>query len=116
MVAYTRNMNQVATYWAPIVNDGFGGKGFAAPILIKCRWENKSNLAVTAQGKELVGIAIVYPDRVLANEGYLALGDQSAQANPRDVASSNEIQFADNVPNLSGTLELNKVALVNRRN
>lgn len=65
MTAYTRNMKQDATYWAPGPNDGFGGQLMLSPILIKCRWQDQAVLFRDTSGREVTSSAVVYVDRDL---------------------------------------------------
>lgn len=109
MVAFTRYMNQVATYWEPNGNDGFGGVTFAAPVEIMCRWEDKAVLFRDSQGREVVSDAIVYPDRSLSVGGYLALGSFE-DADPRSVGAK-EIRQSNASPSLSNDEVLHKVML-----
>jgi len=74
MTAYTENMNQAATYWAPGANDGFGGVMFGAAVAVMCRWQEKAELFRSPDGQELTSSAVVYVDRLLAVRGKLALG------------------------------------------
>lgn len=114
MAIYTRHMNQVATYWTPGSNDGFGGVVLGPPVVIKCRWQNKRDLVRNAQGQEVVSSTIVYPDRALQHKGYLALGDFTDQVDsdglldPKEVGGSQIIQVGDS-PSLDGTTTLYKV-------
>lgn len=77
--AYTRHMRQSATYWAPTGNDGFGNKTYAAPIVIRCRWQNDAVEFRDATGELTQSSAVVYADRKLAIRGMLAEGDLSDQ-------------------------------------
>ena len=43
-------LRQRATYWAPATVDGFGKKTFAEPVLLSCRWEDRTDLVI--QGTE----------------------------------------------------------------
>lgn len=108
MPNYTRNMNQVATYWPPGSNDGSGGTTFGAPTTVKCRWQNKADRVRTPDGDEFVSSAVVYPDEPLERGGYLALG-LSFASDPRGVGLI--IQQVGDSPNLAGGVTLNKVWL-----
>ncbi len=108
---YTRNMTQTATYWSPAGNDGFGGVGFNAPVLLKCRWQDKADLFRDQDGHERVSSAVVYPDQPLTIRGWLALGDQTASADPKATQGAYEIKNTGISPDLFGSKELNKVWL-----
>jgi hypothetical protein len=107
MTAYTENMNQAATYWAPGSNDGFGGTSYGAATAIMCRWQNVQKLFRDAQGREAVSEAIVYVDRELENGGKLKLGTHAGAA-PSDAI---EIRAKGSSPSLDATRVLHKVWL-----
>jgi hypothetical protein len=116
MITRTDDMEQVATYWPPGVNDGFGNLSFASvePVLIACRWQDDAVLFRAPSGDEETSSAIVYPDRVLAVKGQLALGDHAGTAglgvDPRD-AGAREIRQVGSSPSLSADEVLYKVYL-----
>lgn len=99
----TEYMNQTATYWGPMVNDGYGGGTFPAPAPINCRWQDDNQKFVDAEGNEKVSVSIVYPDTELALGGWLYLGT-SAAADPRTVDGAHEIKQYRRMPDLSGDL------------
>jgi hypothetical protein len=100
-------LKQQATYWAQSTPDGFGGKSFASPMLIRCRWEDKSELFVDSQGNEVKSTSIVMVDRDLAIGGYLALGE-SENAIP---TGSHEIRGFDKIPDVGGKKFVRKAYL-----
>lgn len=108
MTVFARHMEQSATYWAPVANDGFGGKAYSAPVVIRCRWQDTNVLFRDAQGQQLTSDAIVYPDRALEITGKLALGEF---IDPDPVASAREIRQRQISPSLSNDEELHKVFL-----
>lgn len=110
MTPYTRNMHQTATYWAPGMNDGMGDLVFGAPVLIKCRWQDKMTLIRDAQGRQVPSRAIVYSDRKLDPQGMIILGDLTNLTNPR-AAGAMEILATGSSPSLRATTELHKVWL-----
>jgi len=81
-------LTQTAVYWGTPVKDGYGGFTYAAPIEIKCRWEDKAEIFKSLDGVEKVSNAIVYVDRDLSTEGFMMLGDlddlDSSQEMPDD--------------------------------
>lgn len=110
MTAYTRNMNQTATYWAPGARDVYGKITVGSPTTIKCRWQDKAELVTSPDGKEFTSSAVVYPDQALAREGWLYLGTSTA-ADPRNVSGAKEIKQIGSSPNLRNTQTLNKAWL-----
>lgn len=111
MIPWTRNMHQEATYWSPLANDGFGGMTFNTPIEILCRWQNDAVLFRDTEGREVTSSSIVYPNQELAVRGYLALGDQTATPDPRDLADAFEIRQVGQSPSLDATRVLFKAFL-----
>jgi hypothetical protein len=110
-LAFPWLLNQTLTYWAPGSSpDGFGGVSFAAPVLVRCRWQNKHQLMRRPDGEEFSSIAIIYPAIELREKGYVALGSFLATVNPRtltDVAF--EVRQADTSPSVAGDMQMNKV-------
>jgi hypothetical protein len=104
------HLHQTATYWAPGGSDGFGGVNFSAPIQIKCRWEERSELFTNAAGREDRSIARVFPDRALKNGGYLLLGT-STTSSPTGVAGAYEIKDVRAIPNLTNQFTERRVFL-----
>lgn len=116
MTAFSEYMEQTATYWEPGVPDGTGGLDFSSvtPVLITCRWQDKSELFRDQQGREQISNAVVYPDRAVAIRGYLALGDHTGSDDPddpREVEGAAEIRAIQKSPSLDGSETLHKVML-----
>lgn len=120
MTLRSLDMVQVATYWPPGVNDGFGGLDFSAvePTLIYCRWQDTAKLFRDVQGREQVSDAIVYVSEEVAIRGWLALGDfvgtgagTAGDIDPVSVAGAYEIRQISVSPSLSNDEELWKVYL-----
>lgn len=107
---YTRNMKQTATYWAPGALDGYGNVSFAAPVEVKVRWQDKSELFRGDDAQEYTSSAVVYPAQELEKKGYLYLGS-SVVADPRDVEGSREIRQKGASPALKNDRTLQKVWL-----
>lgn len=97
-------MKHAATYWGPIVNNGYGSGTFLAPVEIICRWEDKQEKFTDTQGDERISSAVVYPGVELLAGGWLARG-VTAEADPRNVPTSFEIKaYAEN-PSLDDSLK-----------
>lgn len=107
---YTDDMDQDATYWAPGSPDEYGLIALAAPVAITCRWQNKAELFLDAQGNQAISSAVVYPDQALELQGWLFEGT-SAEADARDVAGAREIRAVGTSPDLDNDEVLNKAWL-----
>lgn len=106
----SRAMKQLATYWPPAANDGFGSTGHGAPESLMVRWQDKAELFQDAEGQEVTSSAVVYSPEPLELEGYLFLGS-SVVADPRNVKGAKKIRQKGSSPNLRATQTLNKVWL-----
>lgn len=106
--AYSENMPETLTYWAPGGNDGYGGVSYGNPTPVAGRWQDKRILFRDAQGREVVSEAVVYVDRELELAGRLLRGE-SADLNPP--AAAKEIRDVGRSPSLDGEEELHKVIL-----
>lgn len=115
-------MNQEATYWGNPEPDGYGGKTFDRPVLINCRWEDKFELVVDRQGKEVTAISKVFVDRDMEVGGYIALGDFTGGSastttttaggyTPPSNANAYEILVVKKVPSLSADDSLRTIWL-----
>jgi hypothetical protein len=71
---FARTCNQTAVYWGSPVNDGTGGKTFAEPVEIACRYEDMTQIVTDAKGVESTSRAVVYLLQDVDEEGYLYLG------------------------------------------
>lgn len=113
----SRMYKQTAVYWGSPVNDGFGGKTFAEPIEIQCRWENKKELLKDVQGNEIVATSIVYVLQDMDEQGYLYLGllddfDSPIDINnPKKIDNAYEIKRFDKLPSIKGNEFIRKVYL-----
>lgn len=103
--------NQEATYWGLPTIDGFGTRTFATPVIIKCRWEDRTGLLIEKNGEEINSRAVVYPAVDIVKGGYLALGDFTATENPQDEETAYMIQDYQSIPSVSGKQTLRKAIL-----
>lgn len=95
----TRNLREESTYWAPLSADEWGIRGYAAPVKILSRWNQAGEVITKADGEEYTPKAVVFVDRHVETQGYLAKGDHTAQANPLAVGAQ-EIQAYREIPDL----------------
>jgi hypothetical protein len=108
---FTDMMEQVATYWPPAGNDGYGGVRFGAPIVIACRYQTKQSVVRSQDGQEVTSDSTVYVDRALMAKGYVALDDQSSTLDPLQADNARQIITTGRSPSLDADVELNVVYL-----
>ena len=116
---------QIAVYWGSPVNDGYGGKTFASPVEILCRWEDKNETFIAPNGDQSVSKSVVYVLQDVDQEGYLFLGtldslydaaESSATViDPKDVAAYLIRRF-DKLPALGSTTEFLRKAYLTSKN
>lgn len=107
-----RNLKQVITYWAlGPTRDDYNEVSFVAPILLKGRWTVNSVTVTKPNGDEIVSKAVVYVDRDVVNEGFLAPGNFTSIPSPRSVAGAMEIQAFQSTPDLRN-MEQNRKAFL----
>lgn len=112
------DMVQLATYWSPGVNDGFGKLNFAAvvPVPVYCRWQDAAVLFRDTLGREVTSEAVVYVASSVEVRGYLdldpgAVTGTAGAVDPRELAGAREIRQISVSPSLTGDEELWKVYL-----
>lgn len=96
------------TYWAFISLDQFSKATFAAPVQLRCRWQDVAVLFKDSQGQQRTSSAIIYPEYALGLKGYVKRGAESLSY-PVGVDGAYEILQVGDSPNLTGTATLNKV-------
>lgn len=102
------------TYWGAPVLDGFGTRSFAAPVLLKARWEDKTDLTIYKEGEEVNSRAVVYVPSNMAMGGYLAKGDYvtgTPVADPQTIATAYMVQEYKVIPSVDGAETLRKAVL-----
>lgn len=65
---------ETCVYWGTPVKDGVGGWTFADPVEIDCRWDEKQELKVAANGNRWSSQAAVLVNIDLDRMGYLYHG------------------------------------------
>jgi hypothetical protein len=100
---------QTAVYWGSPVNDGYGGKTYAAPVEIQCRWTDKQRIVFRQDGKQLLAKGEVLVTADLDLQGWLYLGnlvdfDDSVDiSQPMNIEGAYEIQAIDKIPMIKST-------------
>lgn len=72
-------MNQEVTHWPVTGSDGYGGFTFGCPMLMKGRWEERTELFINIENESVLSRAIVYLLDDVSNGDYLALGDYASE-------------------------------------
>jgi hypothetical protein len=116
-----RLCKQIAVYWANPVNDGYGGKTYAVPVEIQCRWEDRNETFLANTGNLMVSRSVVYPLIDLDQEGILFLGKladlTTAEKNdPRLIDAASSVKRFDIVPILGSTTEFVRKAYLTSKN
>jgi len=109
----SRFLNQTITYWANPLTDGWGGYTFDDPIAISGRWEDRQELFIDAEGREVRSQAVVYLNQDVELGGYLALGTHtdSSDTDPRDVSEAHKIRSFQKIPDVKGSTYVRKAWL-----
>lgn len=106
-----KNLRQEATWWAVSPN-GFGGDTFAAPVKIKCRWEDRQELVPDMEGTtSFISNAMVFVDRDIPIGSVLILGDSSGVADPTTLKGSFKVRRMDKVTDLRSANTVRRVTL-----
>jgi len=119
-----RQCKQVCVYWGSPTEDGFGGKTFADPVEIYCRWEDMHQIVTDAKGAEITSRALVFVLQDVDEEGMLFLGtletlyddyatDSSAGGinSPETIEGAYVIKRFQKTPDLKGAGYLRKAYL-----
>ena len=106
----TRALVDDATVWT-VSPDGFGGDTFAAPVTVKCRWEDRTEEYFSQLDQnQQVSRSIVFLAQSASVGDYLFQGI-SAALDPTVVAGAYKIRRFDKVPNLRNLLVQRKAYL-----
>jgi len=109
---YADMLNQTATWWARIGQDGYGKPLFSAPVSLPCRWEEGRTLD-RGEGYEMeVRSARVFLSSSVSVGDYLYSGE-STEADPLGVDGAGEIKGAPRIPSIDADVTL-YMALVMR--
>lgn len=90
---------QDVTYWAPTGTDKFNKRAWAAPVVIKARWEDRIETVQSKDGSTYTSKTRVLTSAVLALDGYLMLGASNA-TDPTVIDGAYEIQALGRQPDL----------------
>ena len=106
MANFGRHLKEDITYWAVQSTDQFDRPVFAAPTVIKGRWEDRTEEIRNAAGNEIVSNSRVFLASPVVFGGYLAFGNRT-DTNPTAVVDAYKIQMTGRKPDLRSMSELN---------
>jgi len=107
---FSNLLNQTITYWAPSSYDKFGVGTYDDPVTVIGRWEDKQELFIDVNGKEVRSSSIVYLEDDVETGGYLYLGE-STETTPIDETGAREIRGYAKTPSLDAVYFLRKIWL-----
>ena len=100
-------LNQTAVAWTTATPDGYGGYTFSSVDEIDCRWNEKQELFINAQGQEELSRAIVYVNQDMEVGEYLYLGSEddldSDHDDPQVIEDAYIIKAFQKIPSIDGT-------------
>lgn len=101
MPEFLNRRNDTATLWRVTGNDISGDQAYAAPVVIKVRWEERQLVFTNSSGQDEMASAVVWTTLEVFEGEVIALGSYTA-TDPWDgtVPSAREIQGKIRVPHL----------------
>jgi hypothetical protein len=108
-----RKLNQFAVYWPRAKVEDNGKQSFAAPVEIKCRWEDSQvevkDMTRTATNGLWSSKSVIDTEYPVEKGGYLWFGRLSALQtpdDPRKVGDAGRIEYRDKIPSVRATQTL----------
>ena len=111
MTLVTRLLREDVTFWANEGSNGVGGFTFAAPVILKGRWEDKTELIRDATGREVVSASRVFLKDDVEMEDYLARGDLTTTTDPTTLAAAFRVRRFDRITDLRNINTLRRAFL-----
>lgn len=102
---------QTVTYWEKTGENGYGQETFESPVTLSAFWRDTNEYDIEYEGNGEPSKSVVYVQQDLAMGSYLALGDQTANASPDNVADAFVIRLFDKLPSIDGTEYIRKAIL-----
>ena len=104
-------LNDQATYWRFSGVDEFGDSKFDPPIIIYVRWEDERRLISDSDGQERSTKSEIWYDMEedISYNSYLALGDKTATADPRNLIDAYNVKETSSIGDVSGREKVKSV-------
>jgi hypothetical protein len=110
----TKMLKQTAVYWEKTGVDDYGQPTWAAPIEIRCRWEDRTEEFVSPEGTREASMAVVYVGQDVVVGGVLMLGLLGSSVDENDPKANLgawEIRSFSKLPDLKAKQFLRTVML-----
>jgi hypothetical protein len=107
-------LKQSAVYWANAKAGAEGGRTFDTPSEILVRWEQKQELFIDANAREVRSSAVVFVDIDMKEGEYLYLGtlaDLGAETDPMKIDEAYEIRAVESIPDIKAEKFVRRVFL-----
>ena len=114
LVSFAHNLHDDVTHWPVTGSDGFGGFLYGAPILLKGRWEKKTEMFLDINMEEKASQAIIYLNADVDVGDWLGYGDfvtGTPITNPSSLDEAHRIRQRNRSTNLRSLIALRKVYL-----
>lgn len=118
-------LSQTCVYWGDPQEDGFGGKVYAEPVEIPCRWEDRLQILGAITGSQVLGFqeidrSVVFVSQDLDEQGLLYLGtlddlDSDQINDPKSIENAHMIKRFEKIPSLGSTTDFFRVAYLTQR-
>lgn len=105
MSLYSRSLNQTCLYWPTNGSDAYGQPVFGSAVELPCRWIDKVQEIIKADGTTLKSQTRVLLDEDVMVKGFLKLGelkDINPASTPLENSGTWEILKVDRVPDFKG--------------
>lgn len=105
---------QTITHWVAAALDDFGNRAYATPVTLKGRWEDRSDMTTKFASETIPSKATVFlEDTDIELGDFLALGDQTATADPTSLSGAHIVKTFSKIPNIRAT-EFLRIATLER--
>ena len=91
----------LVTYWLEGTKDGKGSQSWEAPVVLNAFVALKTKELTSPEGKLVMSSHSIYARILLPIGTYIAIGDQSATADPSDVVGSKKVIVNSNTGSMS---------------
>lgn len=107
-----QKLRQTITVWST-TPDGYGGWTFSTGITVKGRWEERSEIFTgRVTGKEEVSRAVIFLDRDIDVDDWVALGDYTGTANPTTLPQiAFPVRDFSSIPDLRNLVRIRKAVI-----